>query len=174
LPESRVEAFLRRAGIDADAALRARAEAFLAGRGLGASALARVPDGLARAWGRCLAAGLPIDYRELMTAPAMPLPEGADFAGLLRLAAVLPSGAAAQSLVVDFERGVWYADETWPVFEDVCRAAQTGAADAALRGRLAALLAGAGVAGWRPGAPEPWTPGGSRPPPSPAPGRRGS
>jgi len=73
LPESRVEAFLRRAGIDADAALRARAEAFLAGRGLGTSALARVPDGLARAWGRCLAAGLPIDYRELMTAPAMPL-----------------------------------------------------------------------------------------------------
>jgi len=163
LPERLADALLRRAGIEADAGLRARAEDFLRARRIDAALLARLPDARLAAWGRLLAAGLPTDYRDVMAATPLSRFAAEELSGLRCLAAVLPAGAAMPSLVADFERGVWYRDECWPVFEDAGRAEDSGALDGALRGDLLRILEGAdlprGSRDWRGELP----PGGGQP-----------
>ncbi|MBQ6375129.1 MAG: hypothetical protein IJJ45_11680 [Clostridia bacterium] len=134
------DVFLSRAGLPADAELRARAEAFLKARRIHPSVLRRMPDALLAAYGRHLAAGLPIDYRYMVDGSADPLSGRVRLCGLQTLVAALPAGATVQSLVADFARGVWYSDENRPVFEDVCRASCSGTLDDALSARMRAIL----------------------------------
>ena len=132
-----VEAFIARAGIEADEALKSRIEAFLRERFISAPVLDMMDDARLHAYARHLAEDLPIAYPDLMDGSSEPMPEGA----AIRQAAVLwPQGAAMESLLVDFERGLVYYDETFPVPEDVCRAQFAGMLTDADRERLTGLL----------------------------------
>lgn len=119
---SAVDAFIERAGIEADGALREAIEALIEERGLNARIIARMDESLIARYAEYLAAGLPISYGELLYGASTPLAEGADFGALRQLAVLHPEGAATQSLLADFERMRLYYDEAWPVPEDVCRA----------------------------------------------------
>ena len=132
-----VETFIQRSGIQADAAMREKIEAFLREKAISAPVLDMIDDALVQSYARHLSEGLPIDYAALLDAPSQPMPEGAK---ILRLAVLQPQGASMESLLADFERGLVYYDENWPVPEDVCRAQYAGtlsdAASAALLKRL--------------------------------------
>lgn len=114
-----VDAFIERTHIDADDPLRARIEAFLSERYISAQVLENIDDELLSAYARNLEQDLPISYEFLTDEPSHPLPEGAE---IRQLAVLQPDGAAVESLVVDFERGVVYYDGTAQLVPDVCRA----------------------------------------------------
>lgn len=118
-----VDALLARAGIEADAALREKAEAFVAQRHLTERIIRMMDPALARRYLEYLAADMPISYTALLDEPTALLPKDADYGTLQQLAVLQPEGAATCALLVDFERGRLYFDEAWPVPEDVCRAA---------------------------------------------------
>ena len=132
-----VETFIQRSGIQADAAMREKIEAFLREKAISAPVLDMIDDALLQSYARHLSEDLPIDYAALLDAPSQPMPEGAK---ILRLAVLQPQGASMESLLADFERGLVYYDENWPVPEDVCPAQYAGtlsdAASAALLKRL--------------------------------------
>ena len=129
-----VETFIQRTGIQADAALREKIGTFLREKYITPQVLDMIDDALLQSYARHLSEGLPIDYAALLDDPSQPMPEGAK---VLRLAVLLPQGATMESLLADFERGLVYYDENWPVPQDVCRAQYAGAlSDAA----AAALL----------------------------------
>ena len=132
-----VETFIQRSGIQADAAMREKIEAFLREKAISAPVLDMIDDALLQSYARHLSEDLPIDYAALLDAPSQPMPEGAK---ILRLAVLQPQGASMESLLADFERGLVYYDENWPVPEDVCRAQYAGtlsdAAGAALLEQL--------------------------------------
>lgn len=114
-----VDAFIQRAGIEADADLREKIEGFLGERGITAQMLDLMDDARLTRYAEHLSEDLPIAYPELLDGPSRPLPDGAK---ILRLAVLVPQGAATQSLLADFERGRIYYDENFPVPTDVCRA----------------------------------------------------
>ncbi|MBR0368879.1 MAG: hypothetical protein IJH86_10870 [Clostridia bacterium] len=132
-----VESFIQRTGVRADAAMREKIGAFLREKSISAQVLDMIDDALLQSYARHLSEDIPIDYAALLDAPSLPMPEGAK---VLRLAVLQPEGAAMESLLADFERGLVYYDENWPVPEDVCRAQYAGtlsdAAGAALLERL--------------------------------------
>ena len=113
-----VDAFIERAGIEADAVLRDNIAAFLDENGYSAHIIEAMSPELLRRYAAQLSAGLPISYEGLLTEPAIPLPDGP----IRELMVLHPEGAATASLVVDFERGWLYYDEARNVAVDVCRA----------------------------------------------------
>ena len=118
-----VESFIQRTGVRADAAMREKIGTFLREHYISAQVLDMIDDALLQSYARHLSEGLPIDYAALLDAPSQPMPEGAK---ILRLAVLQPQGASMESLLADFERGLVYYDENWPVPEDVCRAQYAG------------------------------------------------
>ena len=116
-----VDAFIERTGIDV--ALRGKVEDFLRDRGITARTINMIDDDRLSRYAKHLANDLPIAYDELVDAPSTPLPEDAQ---ITRLAALMPQGAAMESLLIDFDNKRIYYDETWPVPRDVCRAKYAG------------------------------------------------
>lgn len=143
-----VDAFLEKAGVEADAALRDKTAAFLAERFITPRIIEMMDPDLARRYAEYLSADLPIAYDALLDAPAMPLPADVDFAALKQLAVLHPEGAAIPSLLVDFERGRVYYDEAWPVPGDVCRAAYAAELTPGTAAELVGILENAGLADW--------------------------
>ena len=134
------ESFLERAGLAGDDALRGRAEAFLKARGIGRRVLAMLPDELIRRYARYLSLGWPTDYADLMNAPVDSRSESVRGRALLQAAAVLPCGAAAQSMAADFERQRLYYDEERPVYADVCQSSLRRMMSEEVRARLIDIL----------------------------------
>ncbi len=138
--DAMVETFIQRTGIEADAAMREKIGTLLQEKYITPQVLDMIDDALLQSYARHLSEGLPIDYAALLDAPSLPMPEGAK---LLQLAVLQPQGAAMESLLADFERGLVYYDENWPVPQDVCRAQCAGtlsdAAAAALLERLGGM-----------------------------------
>ena len=116
-----VDAFVERAGIEAGAELREKIDVFLKEKGYTPRIIGLMDPALARRYAQSLEADRPISYEYLLEAPAMALPE--DIGALRTLTVLHPEGAATASLLVDFQRGWVYYDETRPVPPDVCRAA---------------------------------------------------
>ena len=114
-----VDAFVQRAGIEADAAMREKIAAFMRGHSITARILDMMDDALLARYARCLAGDIPIDYRFMLEDPSLPMPEGAQ---IRQLAVLVPDGAVMPSMLADFERGLVYYDEAYPVPEDVCMA----------------------------------------------------
>ena len=140
--------FLARSGLEADAALRRKAEAFIAARGLTSRALNLMPDARLRAYAEYLRDDLPIDYDALADSPAVPL-RGGVTDGLLRLGVMRPNGPACASMAADFEHGRLYCDPALPVFGDVCRARYAAPLEADVRARLLEILARAPMDRWQ-------------------------
>lgn len=143
-----VEAFIEKAGIEADAGLREKIEAFLTERHINARILGLMDPALVARYARHLEAGLPIDYAELLHGEAASMPGDVDLAALKRLAVLHPQGAAVESLLVDFERSLVYYDASAPVPEDVCRAGYAGALSEADAQAFRAILAARDLSGW--------------------------
>lgn len=143
-----VDAFLEKAGIEADAALRDKVAAFLADRFITPRIIEMMDENLARRYVEHLSADLPIAYDALLDDPAVPLPEDVDFTALKQLAVLHPEGAVTPSLLVDFERGRLYYDEAWPVPGDVCRAAYAAELTPGTAAKFIGILENAGLAGW--------------------------
>ena len=143
-----VDAFLEKAGVDADDALRDKVEAFLAERFITPRIINMMDEKLARRYVENLSADLPIAYDALLDAPAMPLPEDVDFAEIRQLAVLHPEGATTPSLLVDFERNRVYYDEAWPVPGDVCRAAYAAELTPEAAAGIIGILENAGLADW--------------------------
>ena len=146
-----VETFIQRTGIQADAALREKIGTFLREKYITPQVLDMIDDALLQSYARHLSEGLPIDYAALLDDPSQPMPEGAK---VLQLAVLLPQGATMESLLADFERGLVYYDENWPVPQDVCRAQYAGTlSDAAAAAllifcRLPVSVSGSTLATW--------------------------
>ena len=134
--------FIERTGIEADAEMREKIEAFLREQGITAALLERIDDDRLSRYAEHLSADLPIAYPALLEAPSEPLPQGA---AIRQIAVMVPQGAAMESLLVDFERGRVYYDETFPVPEDVCRARCAGPLSDADGAKILALLDGAAL-----------------------------
>ena len=133
------DAFIERAGIEADESLRERIETFLRERYISGPVLAMMDDDRVKKYARYLSEDLPIDYEWLLEAESTPMPEGAN---ILQFAVIVPQGAAMESLLADFERGLLYYDPAWPVPEDVCRARYAGALSYSEGAALLGLLEG--------------------------------
>ena len=116
-----VDDFIERTGIDV--ALRGKVEDFLRDRGITARTLGMIDDARLSRYAEHLINDLPIAYDALLDAPSTPLPEGAQ---IHQIAALIPQGAAMESLLIDFDNKRVYYDETYPVPRDVCRAACAG------------------------------------------------
>lgn len=132
-----VDSFIERAGIEADAGTREKIEDFLKSRYISQRVLDRLDDGMVRKYAQYLAKDIPISYTELTDAPSEPLPEGA---GIKTLAVLRPDGAATECLLIDFERGLVYYDETAPLTDDVCLAKYAGTLTEASTSALLAIL----------------------------------
>ena len=143
-----VDAFIQRAGIEADAGLRERIEAFLKERHINERILGLMDDALVARYAHHLAAGLPIAYGELLRDPPVPMPDEVDLMALKQLAVLHPQGAAMESLLVDFERGWIYYDESAPVPEDVCRAAHSAVLTDETAAAIRAILSARDLSGW--------------------------
>lgn len=142
------ELFIERAGIEADAGLREKIDAFLKARHINARILGLMDDALVARYAEHLAKDWPISYGELLAEEAAPLPADADLSGIKYLAVLCPQGAAIRSLLADFERGLLYYDEAAPVPEDVCRAAYAGALTPTSAARFQEILKNADPARW--------------------------
>lgn len=140
-----VDAFIERAGIEADEATRDRIDAFLRSRYISAQVLDMIEDARLQRYAEYLANDWPIDYPELLEAPSEPLPGDA---AIRQIAVLQPQGAATESMLADFERGVVYYDPTFPVPEDVCRAEYAGALSEAHAEALRSILSGMTLADW--------------------------
>ena len=134
-----VDAFIQRAGIEADAGLREKIADFLQERNITEPILQLIDDGRIARYASHLMDGLPIDYAFMTSEDSQPMPEGAKIA---QMAVLFPQGAAMESLLVDFERALVYYDETFPVTEDVCRAEYAAPLTDADAEKLLALLDG--------------------------------
>ena len=143
-----VDRFIQRAGIEADAALRQRIEAFLREKPVTARSLEAMPEARVRRYAEYLAAGRPISYDALISAEAVPLGAVADVTNIRQLAVLTPAGSATQSMLADFELGYIYYDEDRPVTADVCLASYVGELTEELKARLTDLLDAARLADW--------------------------
>ena len=141
-----VDAFIEKAGIEADADLRDRLAAFIEEQGYTARIIGLMDPALARRYAENLAADVPISYEGLLNESPVPLPESLD--GLRELAVLHPEGAATASLLVDFERGLLYYDEARPVPMDVCRATRAAALTPETAGALLDILNRADLHHW--------------------------
>lgn len=132
-----VDAFIERAGIEADDGLRVKIADFMEENYISAPVLEMIDAARLARYAQHLAEDLPISYSDMTEAESAPMPEGAK---ILQLAVMVPQGAAMESALIDFERHLAYYDETFPVPEDVCRAAYGGAlSDADAEGLLEIL-----------------------------------
>ena len=141
-----VEVFIQRAGIEADGALRDKLAAFLSERGYTARIIGLMDPALARRYAENLDLDRPISYAGLLEEPSSPLPE--DLSALRELAVLHPEGAVTASLLADFERGLVYYDDAWPVPMDVCRAAHAAALTPEAAKTLLDLLDRADLINW--------------------------
>ena len=141
-----VDAFIEKAGVEADDALRARISEFLEARALTARIVDMMDPALARRYAERLAEGLPIGYPELMAGEGAAVPEDLD--GIRLLAVVHPNGAGVQSLLVDFEHKMLYYDEDRDVTADVCMAAHAVPLTDEAAARFKDILRGAGLDSW--------------------------
>lgn len=132
-----VDAFIARTGIEADAAMRARIGDFLREQSITAPILDMIDDARLARYARHIAEDIPISYGAMLKGPSEPLPGDAP---ILQLALTVPQGAAMESLLIDFERGLAYYDETFPVPEDVCRAQYAGPLSEAAGQALVGLI----------------------------------